>query len=403
MTLLIQNSNGGANLGDVAYYPQQGTTFANSSNQIWMRSGVLSPAGSYPTAEVNPILQISGSPVLNIMPSSPGASYTQYTSKATNGTGTVVVLNEISGYVNTSIDDGVTWTEEAVAFAGGLTPAAVCWCNGKFFLVAPASSNTALAFAASPDGITWTVQTTSAAIAPSGSNLSPQLATNGTMVVAVCNTSSTIITTTDGITLTTYSLASALSWPSVACIPALGATQWLISSAGSWWQSSLANASTWTSYAGPATTVAGKNSFSLVAASGIFAFLDTANYLLWHSTTGASGSWSSSLLSPEISQYLDSNGTNIVMSGYGNIFGVTTDGIHIKVRSYITNYNIGPTYPWIALVLNNNLFFGITTGNSLYYNISKNWASSWDYTGRILASTIAPTTGPTLYQYTRMQ
>lgn len=373
----------------------------------YMRTGTVATAATYPAGALVDYIKAYGSA---------NVSLGQYIGDvATDGNQTIVCTYG-SANVLVSTNGGASWSTVASNLGGSATATGVCWTGSRFIVVGNVGGSI-MYFAYSATGSSFTAGATAAL----GGTISGPSAIrwDGTIALAVSfnGVAQQCATTTDGTSATLRSLPGALSGqPRIAVMPSLGATRWLVGTAAGTgaYQSSAADGSgTWTS----ATAAAAMK--SIVVAGSKFVIGNGTN--LYHSSTGAAGSWTTVAL-PSISNFVGTLGVNAnsnlhydgtrlwiganlgtSASVYANASVYTTD-----LTTFATWTQIQATYPIAGqatyganiapVTCGTRLLFlpadGLSSGNgsghaaTVSASYSSTWASGADYVGHSLPVTL---------------
>lgn len=375
----------------------------------YLRTGTVATAATYPAGALVDYIKAYGSA---------NVSLGQYIGDvATDGNQTIVCTYG-STNVLVSTNGGASWSTVASNLASGATATGVCWAGSRFIL-AGHSGGTGVYLSYSTTGGSFT---TGASTGLGGTSAGPiSIKWDGALaLLAVKNgSSSCVATTSDGTSATPRNLPAALpSDPRVAVVAANGATRWLISLAGSdtCYRSAAADGSgTWTYQTGPA--VAGAK--SVVATASKYIVGSGTN--LYHSSTGATGSWTSVAL-PSISNFVGAlsvnannnlhyDGTRLWIgayigasaSVYANACVYTTD-----LTTFATWTQIQATFPIAGQATYGAAIAPVTCGTRLLFlpadglasgsgsghaatvsaSYSANWAAGADYVGHSLPVTL---------------
>ena len=397
-------------IGALRFSQDVGTIISpiGSDPATYLRTGTVATAATYPAGALVDYIKAYGSANVSIG---------QYIGDvATDGNQTIVCTYG-STNVLVSTNGGASWSTVASNLASGATATGVCWAGSRFILVGNAGGSQ-MHFSYSATGASFTA---GASAALGGSINSPSaIRWDGTIALAMSFSPGVvqqIATTTDGTSVTLRSLGSALTGqPRIAVVPSLGATRWLVgSSTGTLaYQSAAADASgTWT---GVTMLAAPK---SLAATASRFVFGNGTS--LYHSSTGATGSWTTVAL-PSISNFVGTlsvnannnlhyDGTRLWIganlgtsaSVYANACAYTTD-----LTTFSTWTQIQATYPIAGqatyganiapLTCGTRLLFlpadGLSSGNgsgnaaTVSASYSANWAAGADYVGHSLPVTL---------------
>lgn len=378
-----------------------------SDPATYLRTGTVATAATYPAGALVDYIKAYGSA---------NVSLGQYIGDvATDGASTIVCTYG-SADVLVSTNGGASWSTVASNLGGSATATGVCWAGTRFIVVGNVGGSQ-MHFAYSATGASFTA---GAAATLGGSISGPSaIRWDGTIALAVSfnGTAQQCATTTDGTSATLRSLGSALTGqPRIAVVPSLGATRWLVGSAAGTlaYQSAAADASgTWT---GVTMLAAPK---SLTATASRFVFGNGTS--LYHSSTGATGSWTTVAL-PSISNFVGAlsvnannnlhyDGTRLWIganlgtssSVYANAAAYTTD-----LTTFATWTQIQATFPIAGQATYGANIAPVTCGTRLLFlpadglasgsgsghaatvsaSYSANWAAGADYVGHSLPVTL---------------
>ncbi|MBC3927769.1 hypothetical protein [Undibacterium sp. CY21W] len=327
---------------------------------------------------------------------------------AHNGTGTVVVVYNDATYVLVSTDYGRTWSKIAHNLPGANV--GVVWLSGRFILASAATTTT------SSDSVKCSYSTTGATFTAGGTVVldgvaytgNTSIATDGTRAIICIGSSSgatKVVSTTDGVTLTSRTVPSAPygTDPKILYNASAGANGWLICASGGVTtaaRSTVADGSAWEVVTLPANFA---NTSGAASGLGLFVIGTLTNF--YTSTNGATGSWSN-IGNPQIPSTANTSGTagiagklsinfdgtrfvlgtGLSLSGSGGSqFMYTTDFRQFTTRQIIPQSISNQTNLYLtALPAGNAMMFlpaSPSSGSSTSYIWSANWLTSSEYVG----------------------
>lgn len=267
-------------IGSIRLDIEKGTTVAPTIDDIstYLRSGTTATVATYPTA-VGKGIDCYGTAT--------GGVSTSYAGDiAHNGSNTLVATTAASNSVSVSTDGGATWAATAVGLSG-VNIVGVRRVGSRFIVFG--NSGLTLKLAYSTNGTSWTAGATQALFANAQDQISAE--TDGTTLLIVpLDGGTSVYTTTDGTSLTTRTIPAVLGGAQgtrVACLPSLGANQWLISgqSVTTAYRSTASDGSAWSA----AQTLPVMPNSSMLATGNKFIIVKSG--ILYYSSTGLTGSW----------------------------------------------------------------------------------------------------------------
>lgn len=381
-------------IGGIIFDTDVGTTLTRPDGSVFLRTGTIATAASYPLAAKQQGLQINGLPATN-------SQSFLCSGAATNGSGTWVLAMASSSSVLVSTDHGHTWT--SVAHNNTAACSDVVWTGSRFVVFGNTTSTISASY--STTGTSgWTAggsSTIGGGTVTSNTAKAAHDGTNGVVVVQSTGTTGAIATFTDGTTLTARNAAAAPSQPpQIAVLPSLGATRWIITSGSnaSYNLSSAADGSAYTSQTSPSSST-----YGIAAGNGVIVwsaghtYFTSTNATTWTTRTfsySTSFAGAMAFTTPYSKNGVMFDGSNFLISSQSAVSGLlaySSDGVSWQNRMTPT---IGSANP-LALSGAGNLIIvpasGTTTSNILY---SSSWLTSCDYVGKILPTTLQSNSGP---------
>ena len=273
-------------MGGINLDIEKGTTISPTNEDIstYLRSGTTATVATYPLA-VGKGIDCYGTATGGVSTSFAGDI-------AHDGANTLVATTGASNSVSVSTDGGATWTATAVSLAG-VNIVSVCRLGSRFIVAGNAGITLKLAY--STNGTSWTAGATQALTG--NANDSASIVSDGTIaLIVVVDGGTSAFTTTDGTSITVRTIPAILvgNGTRAAVIPSLGANRWLIAGPGGTtaYRSTAADASTWSA----AQTLPTQPYASLISTSDKFILVKSG--VLYYSSTGLTGSWTTVTLPP---------------------------------------------------------------------------------------------------------
>lgn len=416
-------SGGGYLVGDAAYFPDSGTVLGRSDGSVFLRSGTVALTSIYPLTAGVESLMAHGTGI-STLPAT--ASITAY---AYDGNNTVVLCYGDATNVMVSTNKGVSFS--LIPHNLGIAATSVIRTGTRFIVAGCDGTNVKCSY--STAGVTFTAGGTIAFNGSPGTRMS----WDGSIAVIALSwagqTTNTILTTTDGATLTARTIPAQIystspSTVRIICNPSAGANRWLLVGVGNTVaaRSTAADASTWESVVLPVTTIT-----STSVGLGLFVCATGSNF--YTSPTGATGSWTATA-NQQITNNLSISGafgvagdmsiqfdgarfligtTTSFSSSFSQQFAYTTDFKNFTTRQTIPQ-SIGTAnnYSYLTVVpVGANLLllpaFASSPSNSYIY--AANWFTSSEYIGSSAPFWMAQVTGGanisqrTIYGYVKVK
>ena len=327
MVRASQKFGGGAyQIGDAAYIPDSGTVITKPDQTKFLRSGTVALSSLYPLAAKIESLMAHGTGISTL------PATTSITAYAYDGNNTVVLCYGDTTNVMVSTNKGVSFS--LVPHNLGIAATSVIRTSTRFIVAGCDGTNVKCSY--STTGATFTAGGTM----PFTGSAGTKMAWDGAIaVIAVSQNgvaTSTVFTTTDGVTLTARTIPaqvySTSSTVRIICNPSAGANRWLLVGVGNKGaaRSTAADASTWESVVLPVTTIV-----STSVGLGLFVCATATNF--YTSPTGATGSWTATA-----NQQMTNSSSVSGAFGVAGDMSIQFDGTRFLIgttSSYVTTFS----------------------------------------------------------------
>ncbi len=235
--------NGAYEMGEITFHSERGSYFTRNG-KLRLRSGTILPAAGYPLAAADGGLMVNG--IASTIPANIAV-----TGWATNGTGTWIIAYGNASTVLISTDNLATLTTKTHNNANPVVDVQFNAASSRF-----------ITFGCSTSAVTCSYSANAGSTFTAGGSLTPGVTPTANTVRSACDgticlaawqstaSNTAVVTTADGVTLTSRTLAAATAankQPLVAVLPSLGGARWLISNESSGQSSTAADGSAWVS------------------------------------------------------------------------------------------------------------------------------------------------------------